>query len=391
MHLLRLDALPAFIVLYALIFAAFGSASPFWPRFFESRGLSPEQLGLLFGLGTLVRLFAGPLAGRVADLLGRLRAVLATCTALAAGVALLLLPADGFWPLLILHMGQAAGLAPITSLADALALTAASRRRGGFEYGWVRGAASLAFIAGTLVAGQLLSSNPLGTLILVHAALLMAAAIAAGHVPEPNSAPPPGHRESRSALGGVRELFKLALFRRVVLVSALILGSHATHDIFAVVRWNAAGIGPGTISVLWSEAVAAEVIVFVFIGPRILDRLGPSIAAAIAAVAGVVRWIVMAETTALAAVALVQPLHGLTFALLHLACMRLIASVVPTHLAATAQALYALGAGLATALLMLLSGRLYGMLGAQAFLLMALLCAMALPLTLGLRQARHNE
>jgi hypothetical protein len=43
----RTHALTAFIALFALLYAAFGVASPFWPRFFESRGLSAEQIGLL--------------------------------------------------------------------------------------------------------------------------------------------------------------------------------------------------------------------------------------------------------------------------------------------------------------------------------------------------------
>jgi PPP family 3-phenylpropionic acid transporter len=60
---------------------------------------------------------------------------------------------------------------------------------------------------------------------------------------------------------------------------------------------------------------------------------------AFAAVAGVVRWTAMAATTSVAVLAVVQPLHGLTFALLHLACMRLVAATVPTHLAATAQSI----------------------------------------------------
>ena len=55
------------------------------------------------------------------------------------------------------------------------------------------------------------------------------------------------------------------------------------------------------------------------------------------------------------------------------------------HLAATAQSLYAFGAGLATALTMLTSGYLYGQFGAQAFLLMAVLCGVALPLAFRLR------
>jgi len=39
-------------------------------------------------------------------------------------------------------------------------------------------------------------------------------------------------------------------------------------------------------------------------------------------------------------VAAIEPLHGLTFALLHLTCMRLLAQCVPRHLEATALTIY---------------------------------------------------
>jgi PPP family 3-phenylpropionic acid transporter len=81
-----------------------------------------------------------------------------------------------------------------------------------------------------------------------------------------------------------------------------------------------------------------------------------------------------------AVLALVQPLHGLTFALLHLGCMGQLAVLVPPGLSATAQALYGtLGVGAATTLLTLASGPLYGSLGGGGFWLMAALCAAALP------------
>jgi len=82
----RPDPLRSFILLYVLMYAAFGVASPFWPRFFETRGMAPEQIGLLLGLGTMVRLLAGPVAARIADRLQRLRGVLAAVTALAFGL-----------------------------------------------------------------------------------------------------------------------------------------------------------------------------------------------------------------------------------------------------------------------------------------------------------------
>jgi MFS_1 like family len=55
---------------------------------------------------------------------------------------------------------------------------------------------------------------------------------------------------------------------------------------------------------------------------------------------------------------LVQPLHGLTFALLHLACVQMLSVVVPPALAATAQAIYGVAVGTMTAIMTLVSGPL---------------------------------
>src|SRR5688500_3225762 len=373
-----MPALPKFVLLYAAMYAAYGVASPFLPAFLNQRGVPPEQLGLVLAAGTAIRLIAAPLAGRIGDLLQALRVVLVVSTALAAAVTLGYLPAHGFWIFLVLTLLHAAFLAPMTVLADALAL--GSSRRDRFEYGWVRGAGSAAFIVGTLVSGQLVGGFGLSAIIWSQALLLFAAAFAAAQVPDLP------HQPKAPRAGGVLVLLRIPVFRNLVLVAALILGSHAMHDAFAVIRWTAAGVSASTASLLWSLAVAAEVVVFFVIGPALVARLAPAGAIALAALAGIVRWTVMAQTTDLVALALVQPLHGITFALLHLACMRLIARTVPPGLEGTAQAIYAtLGIGGATALFTLLSGILYMRLGAAGFWIMAALCALALPLALKLR------
>ena len=70
--------------------------------------------------------------------------------------------------------------------------------------------------------------------------------------------------------------------------------------------------------------------------------------------------------------AAIQPLHGLTFALLHLANTRVLAATVPPRLSATALTLYStVGVGAAVALLTLVSGPLYAKFGAQGFWVMA--------------------
>ncbi len=389
----RSTTLTRFILLYAAMYAAFGVASPFLPAFLSARGLLPEQLGLVLGTGTAVRLLTAPLAGRIGDLIQALRVVLIVCAALAASVTLGYLAGHGFWILLGMNLLHAASLAPITVLADALALGSASPApsgRRGFEYGWVRGTGSAAFIVGILLSGQAVSAFGLDLIVYLQALLLGAAAFAAILVPELIHARTAD--AVRAPAGGVLILLRLPLFRNLVLVAALILGSHAMHDAFAVIRWSATGISPATASLLWSESVAAEVLVFFVIGPALVTWLAPAGAAAIAALAGMLRWAVMAQTTEVIALALVQPLHGITFALLHLACMRLIARTVPQGLEGTAQAIYGtVGIGAATALLTLVSGALYARLGAQGFWVMAALSALAFPLTWKLRQPVFGE
>src|SRR5215510_15289228 len=286
--LLRPAALTRFILLYAAMYAAFGVASPFLPAFLSSRGLLPEQLGLVLGAGTAVRLLSAPLAGRIGDLTHALRVVLAVCIALAASVTLGYLMGHGFWVFLGMSLLHAASLAPVTVLADALALGSASPSQSsghrGFEYGWVRGTGSAAFIIGTLLSGQAVGAFGLESIVRLQALLLGVAAFAAILVPElvhPRTAD-----AVRAPAGGVLTLFRLPMFRNLVIVAALILGSHAMHDAFAVIRWTAAGISPATVSLLWSESVAAEVLVFFIIGPALITRLTPAGALAVAALAG---------------------------------------------------------------------------------------------------------
>ena len=386
-------ALIRFVLLYAGLFSAFGLVSPFLPAFLASRGLPPEDLGLVLGAGTAVRLVFGPLAGRLADRFHAFRAELAIFAILAATAALSYFAVGAVWMVVLVSLFQAAALAPLVPLADALSLAHArprDGRPGGFEYGWVRGAGSAAFVLGTLLAGQAAGLYGLSTVIWLGAFCLLAASMATILVPAfPVSS-------SRSADAGARVawrvLFRRRAFVRVVVIAALVHGSHAMYDSFAVIRWTDVGIAPATTAMLWSESVAAEVLVFLFLGPRLLRMLNPAGALAVSAVSGFVRFGVMAQTADVTALALVQPLHGFTFALLHLACMRIIADTVPRDLAGTAQAVYGLiGVGGATAVLTVVSGWLFARLGPGGFWVMAALCLLALPVVGSLRALQSGQ
>jgi PPP family 3-phenylpropionic acid transporter len=150
------------------------------------------------------------------------------------------------------------------------------------------------------------------------------------------------------------------------------------HDAFAMIAWNAAGISAAAGSVLWSTSVAAEVLVFFLVGPALLRLVTPQMAMTIVALAAVVRWCVLAQTNNIFALALAETLHGVTFGLLHLACMRIIVRITPPELAATAQAVYGISIAIISAALTFASGYLYAGLGSRGFFLMAVLAITSL-------------
>ncbi|GGG44205.1 MFS transporter [Caldovatus sediminis] len=390
------------MLLYALTYAAYGIEGPFLPALLAERGMSAEAIGLLLAAGTAARLLSAPLTGSLADRLGAPRLVLAGAILASALIGCGFVLADGFVALLFVSVAVSVALAPINPLSDSLASAAAVGGSGGqeprrrFDYGVVRGVGSAAFVCGAIAAGPVVAGAGLAAVIWVNAGLLLLAALAVAALPRPgrgDAAPRPARGSAAPAKaerGSLREVLAMPLFLRLLVVTGLIQGSHALYGAFATIRWQEAGIAPEAIGMLWSVAVASEVVVFLGIGPPLLARFGPVGLAALAAAAGVVRWTVMANTALLPVQFGVQALHGLTFAALHLATMRMLAETIPSRLRATAFGVHAsLGPGLAAALLTLSSGPLYGNLGAGGFWVMAALCALALPasFTLAMRGA----
>lgn len=370
--------LPGYLVLYGTLYLAYGTESAYLPEFLRSHGLALEQIGLMLAIGTIVRIGAGPLVGRLADFINAPKQILSVAASLSGVIGVAYHFAFGFAPLLAVSIAHAAATASLAPLSDALSVAASARGRV-FQYGWVRGAGSVAFIGGTLLSGQLIDRFGLSSIIMTSSAFFLIMAVSAARIRSPLEM-----REvvEERAAGAFGLLWRIAPYRRLVIVVFLVIGSHALNDTFAVIRWRDAGFSNLSVSLMWSEAVVAEVVVFFLLGPWLIARLGLAGAATLSAGAGALRWSVMASTTAMPALICVQALHGLTFALMHLAAMGIIARSVPSRLAATAQSIYGTGAlGIASAIMTTASGYLYGMFNAQAFWAMAASCAVALLLT----------
>jgi PPP family 3-phenylpropionic acid transporter len=132
--------------------------------------------------------------------------------------------------------------------------------------------------------------------------------------------------------------------------------------------------------------------VLFFAGRRLTEVLRPSWLLAIGGAAAVLRWTVLAGTTSLPALVLVQALHGLTFGASHLGAIAFLARRVPSRLAATAQSYYSVAVtGVALGLATPIAGSLYADHRGDAYLFSTALGALAACLAVGLRYVPDSE
>ena len=358
------------------------AVNAFMPLWFADRGLSATDIGQVLGLASLFRVIAGPGWGSMADQVGRRRPVMMVAAGTATLLSLCYIPQHRFTPILLVAVLLAIAASALGPLADSLALALA--REGKLEYGPVRAAGSVAYMVVTAAAGQVLAHLGAALVPWMQAAGYGCAALFARLLPEA-ATPPTAPR----VLGGWA-LLRLRPFRLTVAATALIQGSHAAYYGFAAIYWRSQGFGDDVIGLLFAEGIIAEILLFLR-GRRLVAFLGPAGLTACAASAAVVRWPVTAFAPPLPVLAAVQLLHAASFAMQHLAAMMLLSRTIPPERSATAQALHsALGQGVPSGLMLLLTGWLYARFGGHAFLAMAVPAALALGLVAPLRRIARS-
>jgi PPP family 3-phenylpropionic acid transporter len=345
---------------YAAYFLAAGVQLPFWPVWLAGRGMDAAEIGALTALSQWVKVGSTPALGWLADRARGRPRFMVLLGALAAAGYLLCVPAHGFAAILLPSLLAAAAAAALLPLADATTLALAS---GGVDYGRVRLWGTIAFIAATVIGGRVLTgrSSELVLTLLIAMSVLIALACAV--------LPRGAHR-----VAAARAPWRMLLQRRhaVFVASALLIqSSHAVYYAFGTLYWQRVGLPDFTIALLWAEGAVAEVALF-YAGARVLRRISPGMLMAVGGAGAFGRWTAPAFVTSVPALALLQPLHALSFAATHLGAMHWIARTAPPEAAATAQSLYnALVGGLGFGLASLAAGALYGAYGGKAYLAMA--------------------
>ncbi|MEG7471890.1 3-phenylpropionate MFS transporter [Serratia marcescens] len=306
---------------YFTYFFSYGIFLPFWGVWLKGEGIAPETIGMLLGAGLVAR-FLGSLliAPRVKDpshLVSALRLLALLTLSFAVGFCF----GNGWGWLMLVIAGFNLFFSPLVPLTDALAATWQKQIR--MDYGRVRLWGSLAFVIGSALTGQLVAVW--GHNAILYSLIFSVLAMLLGMLLKPSVMP---QGEARARSGTERSLWALLKEGpgwRFLLCVTLLQGAHAGYYSFGSIYWQEAGYSASTIGYLWSLGVVAEVIIFAS-SNVLFRRWNARNLLLLSACCGVLRWSLMAYSTELGWLLLIQILHCGTFTVCHLAAMRFIAA-----------------------------------------------------------------
>ncbi len=354
-------------------FFTYGIYIPFWALWFEEQGISASDIGILIGLGLASRcisnLLITPRFSNVEQLLPALR-VLTLISTITVGS--FYFSGSSFWLMVTSTLLFNLASGPIPALGDALSNYYSKLRM--LDYGKTRLWGSLGFVAGSLVVGYLVAQwgtdmilyTAIASFVVTYLLVLRAPA----HIPISDA-------EQSTTRVGIFSLLKQRKVQKFLLLVSLIQASHAAYYGFGSIHWKGIGYSEDIIGYLWSLGVISEVLVFAF-SQRLFSRTSLNTMFIIAGIGVVVRWGLAGSTTALVGLVVIQTLHGVTFAIAHIATIRYIQQQPQRHIVPL-QALYnAIPMGALMAFVTVMSGWGYEYFGGYVFWLMASMGALSL-------------
>ena len=364
--------------LYGAMFTAFGIVMPYLSPWFASRGLSVSEIALLAAVPHVVRVFSTPVIAFLADRHDAHRQALLLLAIAGACAWAAMVPARAFWWLLLLQVliGLTHAMLPLT---ETIAMHGV--RRQGIDYGRVRLWGSVTFIAGALLAGQLVARYGIEVIMIPIIASAVVTALAAAALPATSSSRVDVDQQrsvmARLSFADVKALLQDRALLLLLLANSAVQASHAMLYTFGSLHWKSLGITADWIGALWAVAVLTEIALFAVAG-HFLRTVSATLVLALGCAGATLRWLIMSIDPAFGLLLLLQTSHGVSFGLSHLGIVYALARMVPPSRLGTATALSSVPTALMFAAVTPLAGLVYDWGGGLGYLAMSVLSAIGL-------------
>lgn len=328
---------------YFVLLTTMALANPFLAIWMTSKGLSPEQIGIINAMPFLVVTVFNQFIGRVADKAADWRTTIVTGSVVAAIGPFALFFVNDFTGILVVWTIIIVPFLAIGPVVDAASIRMA--RRVGADFGVIRLWGSIGFVVTTVTSGLVVEQYGLGMFVPMLAVMGVARALMSFRLPlfkapTPDSATPVVSPRRRSPLIAmhVREIWRPWFILPLAGV-ALVHGSHMMQMGFGALIWQQAGVPAWVIGPLWAVGPAGEVFVMLAFA-RLARRFSARHLILFASFVTVVRWIGFSMDPPVWGLFVLQAMNMASFGLSYLGIVNFIANWTNEGIAAEAQSTF---------------------------------------------------
>ncbi|KRA45527.1 MFS transporter [Devosia sp. Root635] len=345
-----------------------GVASVFLGIWLSEHGIPADQIGIINALPTLCLLLLNILVGRIADKADDWRTALIVISLASALAPLPLFFVSEFWGILLIWALCATSNGLVAPVIDAA--TVRMTRRNGTDFGTVRAWATVGYVFAAGGLGLFLNVLGSGAFVALYVATVVVRAALAFLLPRFRApAPQPTLANSDPALVAQPSRLRDSLqpwFVLPLLAFALVNSSNSVIGSFGALLWHENGIPSYFLGPLLGIAAVGEAILM-FAWRRFGGRVTARNMILVAAVAGFVRFTIMAFNPPAEVLFFTQLLHAFSFGMGYFGVVHFIANWTNEANAAEAQG-FANMLNMAMAMLALvIFGVLVEFFGAYAF------------------------
>jgi MFS transporter, PPP family, 3-phenylpropionic acid transporter len=316
---------------YFVFFVGFASLTPFMALYYEQRGLSGSQIGLLAAILPLVSLVAGPLWSGFADATRRHKGIFLFTTAGVVFASLSIYNAGSLAWLVPAVIVFAFLAAPILPLVDSSTMSLLGGHKD--RYGKIRVWGTLGWAIGAPLTGWLVERSGVQWSFYMYALLMVGALLIGTRLPI-------GHTHiSVPFRDGMRRLFsnpRWVFFLLVIFISGI---ANAGTNTYLFLYMDRLGADKWMIGLALTISTVSEVPVL-FFADRLLRRFKVRGLILMALSIYIVRLLLSSFVGFPPLLLAIQLLHGFTTPTLFLAGVSYVAEIAPPGTGATAQALF---------------------------------------------------
>ncbi|HHU72989.1 MAG TPA: MFS transporter [Clostridiales bacterium] len=333
-------ALPVKLSLFYIFqYAALASFTPYLTYYFQQKGLSYTQIGILLAISSLVGVFAQPAWGSITDKYLNNRVSLMVSMLIAALAMVPFMLADEFYVIALFLILLLCFQSPVMPLGDAYTYEIIEQHSE-MQYGKIRLMGSIGYAVTAFLIGNVANKVGIQSAFIIFSFLMVLGAVTIASVNVESKTV-----RKRSESRGIIKLLKNREFILFLAMTTIVNVSFGINSNYVTILVQETGGNVANLGVLWFVLAISELPVLYFAN-RLMKKLGDMNVILIGVGLFILRYFFSSLCSSYIAVIGVQLLQSVTFPLFLIGVLNYLNRTAPPNMKTSAMTLYSASGGI---------------------------------------------